>query len=75
MLSERPSDNGGVFSGTFIVKNSCLCTALLSIGCFDCRETARFSQSIHFSIIQILFLLIICIDFRQQILVPQVFFD
>ena len=33
-----------------------------SIGGDDCRRTARFRQSIHFSITQVLFLLIICID-------------
>ena len=33
-----------------------------SIGAYDYRRTARFRLSIHFSITQVLFLLIICID-------------
>ena len=42
-----------------------------SIGGYDYRRTARFRQSIHFSITQVLFM---CIDApeRQQILFPQV---
>ena len=33
-----------------------------SIGGYDHRRTARFRQSIHFSISQVFFLLIMCID-------------
>ena len=61
-----PSDQtAGVSSRTFIVQNvsnSFTYTLGLfmhlhfSIGCFDCRRTTRFRQSIHFSRIQILFI-------------------
>ena len=44
-----------------------------SIGCYDYRRTTRLRQGIHFSITQVLFLLIMCINAPvQQILVPQV---
>ena len=33
-----------------------------SIGCYDCRWTSRRRQSIHFSRIQVLLLLLMCID-------------
>ena len=79
-----PSDTtAGVFSRTFIVKNIsnsltytvCLLMRLhFTIAGYDYRRTARFRQSIHFSITQVLF----CWSYastrrsRQQILVPQV---
>ena len=59
-----PSNNtAGVFSKTFIVKNfqffeihCCLFMHLhFSIGGYDYRRIARFRQSIHFSITQVLF--------------------
>ena len=40
-----------------------------SVGSYDYRRTARFRQSIHFSITQVLFADHV---HRQQILVPQV---
>ena len=57
---------------TYTVASSCVCT--LNIGGFDDRGTARFRQSIHFSITQVLscWSCALTLRSRQQILVPQV---
>ena len=49
---------------TYTVASSCVCTSPLTF--MTMRRTPRFRQSIHFSITQVLFLLIICIDARES---------
>ena len=82
-IANLSSDNpAGVFSRTFIVKNisnsltytvASSCSLHFSFGGYDYPWTARFRQSIYFSITQVLFADHVHWRYRsQQIFVPQV---